>query len=226
MFLNDFPFSYREKKNHRIEANRTGGNRRVRCHFYFIIFFFYLIQVWTIHVSLCVFLMGYYPEPFLTRMVRAMVRLTNFWKTEIYCHLLVESGQRRRDREKDLSKSIPVRLAPRGISCRRPDVSAAAMIISLKWSYASPGTNKNETRSLRLVLQNFSYLYFENIPLKSCNIAKIFIKLLERFLKYCRNHAMSVQKIINGILLQYWYFILILLLIWELSSSFVWWFFK
>ena len=25
--------------------------------------------------------------------------------------------------------------------------------------------------------------YFENIPLKSCNIAKIFIKLLERFLK-------------------------------------------
>ena len=26
--------------------------------------------------------------------------------------------------------------------------------------------------------------YFENIPLKSCNIAKIFMKLLERFLKY------------------------------------------
>ena len=45
--------------------------------------------------------------------------------------------------------------------------------------------------------------YFENIPLKSCNIAKIFVKLLERFLKYCRNLAMSVQSIINGILLQY-----------------------
>ena len=45
--------------------------------------------------------------------------------------------------------------------------------------------------------------YFENIPLKSCNIAKIFIKLLERFLKYCRNLAISVQNIINGILLQY-----------------------
>ena len=44
--------------------------------------------------------------------------------------------------------------------------------------------------------------YFENIPLKSCNFAKIFIKLLERFLKYCRNLAMSVQNIINGILLQ------------------------
>ena len=45
--------------------------------------------------------------------------------------------------------------------------------------------------------------YFENVPLKFCNIAKIFIKLLERFLKYCRNLAMSVQTIINGILLQY-----------------------
>ena len=44
--------------------------------------------------------------------------------------------------------------------------------------------------------------YFENIPLKSCNIAKIFINLLE-FLKYCRNLEMSVQNIINGILLQY-----------------------
>ena len=43
--------------------------------------------------------------------------------------------------------------------------------------------------------------YLENIPLKSCNIAKIFIKLLERFLKYCRNLAMSDQNIINGILL-------------------------
>ena len=43
--------------------------------------------------------------------------------------------------------------------------------------------------------------YFENIPLKSCNIAKIFIKLLETFVKYCRNLAMSVQNIINGILL-------------------------
>ena len=37
--------------------------------------------------------------------------------------------------------------------------------------------------------------YFKNIPLKSCNIAKIFIKLLERFIKYCRNLAMSVQNI-------------------------------
>ena len=45
--------------------------------------------------------------------------------------------------------------------------------------------------------------YFENIPLKSCNIAGIFIKLSERFLKYCRNLAMSVQNIINGMLLQY-----------------------
>ena len=43
--------------------------------------------------------------------------------------------------------------------------------------------------------------YFENIPLKSYNIAKIFIKLLEQFLKYCRNLAMFVQNIINGILL-------------------------
>ena len=43
--------------------------------------------------------------------------------------------------------------------------------------------------------------YFKNITSKSCNIAKIFIKLLERFLKYCRNLAMSVQNIINGILL-------------------------
>ena len=54
--------------------------------------------------------------------------------------------------------------------------------------------------------------YFKNIPLKSCNIAKIFIKRLERFLKYCRNLAMSTQNIINLMLLQYWYFILILLL--------------
>ena len=45
--------------------------------------------------------------------------------------------------------------------------------------------------------------YFKNIPLKSCNIARIFIKLLERFPKYCRNLAMSVQNIINVILLQY-----------------------
>ena len=43
--------------------------------------------------------------------------------------------------------------------------------------------------------------YFENTPSKSFNIAKIFIKLLERFLKYCRNLAMSVQNIINRILL-------------------------
>ena len=45
--------------------------------------------------------------------------------------------------------------------------------------------------------------YFENIPLKSCNIAKMFIKLLERFLEYWRNLAISIQNIINGILLQY-----------------------
>ena len=45
--------------------------------------------------------------------------------------------------------------------------------------------------------------YFENIPLKSCNIATIFIKLLERFLKYCRNLAMSVQNILNKMLLQF-----------------------
>ena len=45
--------------------------------------------------------------------------------------------------------------------------------------------------------------YFENISLKSCNIAKVFAKLLERFLKYCRNLAMSVQNIINEILLQF-----------------------
>ena len=45
--------------------------------------------------------------------------------------------------------------------------------------------------------------YFENIPLKSCNIARIFIKLLERFLKYHRNLEMSVQNVINGIVLQY-----------------------
>ena len=45
--------------------------------------------------------------------------------------------------------------------------------------------------------------YFKNIPLKSCNIARIFIKLLERFLKYCRNLATSAQNIINVMLLQY-----------------------
>ena len=45
--------------------------------------------------------------------------------------------------------------------------------------------------------------FFKNIPLKSCNIARIFIKLLERFLKYCRNLAMSAQNIINVMLLQY-----------------------
>ena len=45
--------------------------------------------------------------------------------------------------------------------------------------------------------------YFRNIPFKFCTIAKILIKLLERFLKYCRNLAISVQNIINGILLQY-----------------------
>ena len=43
--------------------------------------------------------------------------------------------------------------------------------------------------------------YFENIPLKSCNIEKIFIKLLERFLKYCSNLAISIQNILNGIFL-------------------------
>ena len=46
--------------------------------------------------------------------------------------------------------------------------------------------------------------YFKNIPLKYCNIARIFIKLLERFMKYCRNLAMSLQNMINGILLQYY----------------------
>ena len=45
--------------------------------------------------------------------------------------------------------------------------------------------------------------YLENFPLKSSNIAKIFIKLLGRFLKYCRNLAMSVQNIIYEMLLQY-----------------------
>ena len=45
--------------------------------------------------------------------------------------------------------------------------------------------------------------YFKNILLKSWNIARIFIKLLERFLKYCRNLAMSAQKIINVMLLTY-----------------------
>ena len=45
--------------------------------------------------------------------------------------------------------------------------------------------------------------YLKNIPLKPCNNAKIFITLLERFPKYCRNLAMSVQNIVNGILLQY-----------------------
>ena len=45
--------------------------------------------------------------------------------------------------------------------------------------------------------------YFGNVPWKSCNISRIFIKLLERFLKYCRNLAMSVQNIINGMWMQY-----------------------
>ena len=53
--------------------------------------------------------------------------------------------------------------------------------------------------------------YFKNIPLKSCDIVKIFIKLLEKFLKYFRNLAMSAQNIINVMLLQYRYFVLILL---------------
>ena len=53
--------------------------------------------------------------------------------------------------------------------------------------------------------------YFKNIPLTCSNIARIFIRLLERFLKYCRNLATSVQNIINAILLQYSYFIVILL---------------
>ena len=43
--------------------------------------------------------------------------------------------------------------------------------------------------------------YFKNILLKSCNIARIFIKMLERFPKKCRNLAMSVQNIMNGMLL-------------------------
>ena len=45
--------------------------------------------------------------------------------------------------------------------------------------------------------------YFENIPMKSCNITTIFIKLLERFLKYCGNLAMSRQNIMNEMFLQY-----------------------
>ena len=45
--------------------------------------------------------------------------------------------------------------------------------------------------------------HFENIPSKSCKIAKICIKLLERFLKYWRNLVMSVRNIINRMLLQY-----------------------
>ena len=45
--------------------------------------------------------------------------------------------------------------------------------------------------------------YLSNIPLKSCNISRTFIKLIERFLKYCRNLAMSVENIINVMLLQY-----------------------
>ena len=44
--------------------------------------------------------------------------------------------------------------------------------------------------------------YFKNIPLKSCNIARIFINLLEKYLKYCRNLAMSAQNIINVMLLR------------------------
>ena len=53
--------------------------------------------------------------------------------------------------------------------------------------------------------------FFKNIPLKSSNIARIFRRLLERFLKYYRNLTMSTQNIINVMLLQYWYFILIFL---------------
>ena len=68
--------------------------------------------------------------------------------------------------------------------------------------------------------------YFKNIPLKSCNIARIFIKLLERFLKYCRNLAMSVQNIIDGIFLQYLIFHCNIPVMWELSSSFVCFSFK
>ena len=56
--------------------------------------------------------------------------------------------------------------------------------------------------------------HFENISLKSCNVARIFIKLLGMFLKYCRNLATSVQNVINEMLLQYYCNI-------KLSSSFV-----
>ena len=52
--------------------------------------------------------------------------------------------------------------------------------------------------------------FFENIPLKYCNITRIFMKLLERFLKNCRKFAMFGQNIINGMLLQYEYFITVL----------------
>ena len=37
---------------------------------------------------------------------------------------------------------------------------------------------------------------FENIPLKSCNTAKIFIKLLEKLLKYCKGYLFGVVKIL------------------------------
>ena len=55
--------------------------------------------------------------------------------------------------------------------------------------------------------------YFKNIPLESCNIARIIIKLLERFLKYRKvpDLAMYARNIINITLLKCWYFILILL---------------
>ena len=74
--------------------------------------------------------------------------------------------------------------------------------------------DKNSERQIKYYNPHSTVIlseYFKNIPLKSCNIARIFIKLLERFLKYCRNLAMSAQNIINVTLLQYWYFIWILL---------------
>ena len=60
--------------------------------------------------------------------------------------------------------------------------------------------HRNAERELilqRLYLHSTVILreYFKNIPLKSCNIARIFIKLLERFLKYCRNLACPLKTL-------------------------------
>ena len=65
---------------------------------------------------------------------------------------------------------------------------------------APPGQPETRIISKNVTFMGINYLnstrvlrgYFENIPLKSCNIARIFIKLLERLLKYCMNLATSV----------------------------------